>query len=344
MVKQPAIYMSSSDSSNSDSDDNTQNKSVKKRGRPKKGDEVKVKPKEKIDKTIKKAPQNVFIKRKDDDDIILRLPELSDSDSSVTTNNTKSGKKVVPIVNNNETFNKVSKIKTILEMSSDSNDEQPSMQKLIKELKAKDEIIKKLTNDIKKTGPTQQYSDASSSSCKIATTTHINCEIIDVKSGNSIVVEKTNVACWWDAHKFSSMPCFIPDRYTDGKYYVFGCFCSYNCALAYNLSLNDNKTLFRNGLIRKLYSAIIPQTLDNQITIAPQKELLQLFGGPLSIDDFRKTFKQLNKEIKITIPPLIPLVLVIEETDKDVNSSSIIIPAKIHTYKGRGVKKNIKCK
>ena len=47
--------------------------------------------------------------------------------------------------------------------------------------------------------------------------------------------EATNIKCWWCTLSFDDVPCFIPKKMRNGKYHVFGCFCSFNSAMAYNL-------------------------------------------------------------------------------------------------------------
>ena len=50
---------------------------------------------------------------------------------------------------------------------------------------------------------------------------------------------------------------FIPEKYINGKYHVFGNFCSFGCAFAYNdNSINDYRRQIRDSLLKKLYKDI----------------------------------------------------------------------------------------
>lgn len=138
----------------------------------------------------------------------------------------------------------------------------------------------------------------------------LNCRLIDNSNGKTIIAEKTNIACWWCTYNFDSLPCFIPERYDGDKFYVFGCFCSFNCACAYNLNMNDYKTKDRYSLI-KLMANII--NIPNDIYLAPQKEVLEKYGGPLSIIKYRENFIKCTKQYKLIQINLVPIDMVIEE-------------------------------
>jgi hypothetical protein len=144
-------------------------------------------------------------------------------------------------------------------------------------------------------------------------------KLINLIGGNSFVCEKTHLCCWHDTEPFDNIPFFIVDKYCDGKYYVFGCFCSVECALAYNLNMGDYRMNSRNSLTRKLAQVIFGDDINLQI--AQQKELLQKFGGPLTITQFRDKNLMCKKEFKMQIPPMMPLISIIEEHNKDENNN-----------------------
>lgn len=145
---------------------------------------------------------------------------------------------------------------------------------------------------------------------------------ISYKSGKKTIIKKTNCKCWWDAHNFTSLPCFLPELYHNNTYHVTGCFCSFNCALAYNLYfVKDSKIHQRKALIYKLYRELYRLNSDEIIEIkeAPPKEILEDFGGKMSIDIFRRSFATINKEYIRYIPPIKPITLTIEERNIDTN-------------------------
>ena len=146
-------------------------------------------------------------------------------------------------------------------------------------------------------------------------------KFISSTTGKKIIIKKTNIKCWWDAHNFTNLPCFLPELYHNNTYHVMGCFCSFNCALAYNLYfIKDSKIHHRKSLIYKLYREMYGLTTDDIIEIkeAPPKEILADFGGDMSIDVFRRSFFMINKEYIVFIPPIKPINITIEERNTDV--------------------------
>lgn len=153
---------------------------------------------------------------------------------------------------------------------------------------------------------------------------HIN--FIDHKSGDKMVLRKTSLKCLWDGHPFTNIPFPLPEVYHGNAYHVNGCFCSIDCALAYNLYvLKDSKIYQRKSLAIKLYRDLydIPPTVEVNVKEAPPREVLEDYGGYVSIEQFRKSFHLLTKEYITYIPPMKPLSSIIEEQNivNDVNAS-----------------------
>jgi hypothetical protein len=88
--------------------------------------------------------------------------------------------------------------------------------------------------------------------------------------------------------------------------------------MAYNLDLNDYKIWDRQANIYQMKNRIDPS---NKITIhpAPPRQTLKIFGGPLSIMDFRESFFILNKEFRCFFPPMISIIGIIEEDNRDLS-------------------------
>ena len=143
----------------------------------------------------------------------------------------------------------------------------------------------------------------------------MNLDLVNIKNGETVITEKTDIACWWCTYNFDNLPCFIPEKYYDEKYFVFGCFCSFNCAAAYNVNMNDYKIWDRYSLLKRLYNQI--HQTEEEITLAPPREALHKFGGFLTIENFRKTLKKCDKEYRFIMPPMISIVPLIEESLRD---------------------------
>jgi hypothetical protein len=125
-------------------------------------------------------------------------------------------------------------------------------------------------------------------------------------------IHKTDIHCWHCCHKFDNSPIGIPYTIKNDKYHVFGIFCSFNCALTHNKNLKevDNKIMEQESLIHMLYMQVYKKELSEN-DYAPQKETLEMFGGHLTIEEFRQN----NKIYNIIFPPLIPIIPQLEEIE-----------------------------
>lgn len=191
---------------------------------------------------------------------------------------------------------------------------------IIKKLKEENEELKKYLNDI-----TPMYF------------TEVKIYPIDLKlfdqEQNKLIPKKTNICCWWCTYSFENLPTYLPEKYSNGNFYVSGCFCSFNCVGAYNLSLGDNKVWERYSLLKLMYYLINKENIssinDIEINIAGPKELLERFGGPMKIEEYRKNSKILGREYHKLIPPFLPINFGFEEitnskTNKNTNLSNLI--------------------
>lgn len=140
---------------------------------------------------------------------------------------------------------------------------------------------------------------------------NIMYEFIDANN-NKEWPEKTNVHCWWCCHQFSWMPCALPEYYKKDKFYVNGCFCSFNCTASYNFSKNDDDIWERYSLLNLMYKKLYNEKFV-KISLAPPREILQMFGGYMSIDEFRENALKNEKTFMVITPPLISIIPKIEE-------------------------------
>lgn len=144
------------------------------------------------------------------------------------------------------------------------------------------------------------------------------------KSKNGEWPLSTNISCYWCCHKFETPPVGLPCKYTDAKYFVTGCFCSLECAAAYNVMfLRDSNMEERMNLLSMLSRDLGYDTL---VKPAPPREMLQMFGGNMAIDDFRGCFHK-RKSININFPPMVVLINQMEEVnDCDVSNKLKYVP------------------
>ena len=139
--------------------------------------------------------------------------------------------------------------------------------------------------------------------------------------------ESTNIHCWWCCNSFNDIPCALPEYYKKEKFYVNGCFCSFNCCASYNFSRNDDARWERYSLINLMYKKLYNKNFV-KINLAPPRETLKMFGGFLSIEEFREYSVRNDKSFNIIKPPLISIIPKIEEniyinkTTKTINQST----------------------
>lgn len=114
----------------------------------------------------------------------------------------------------------------------------------------------------------------------------------------------SSYACWHCAHTFPTSPVGIPVGYDErlNKWTLRGNYCSFNCAKA---SLRDQNRSSAGEVINQLSRLALyvhrcpawdkPSHLQSKasfpgIKAAPPKSVLRMFGGWMSIDEFRENF------------------------------------------------------
>jgi hypothetical protein len=124
-----------------------------------------------------------------------------------------------------------------------------------------------------------------------------------------------NSHCFWCCHSIDNVVYSMPYNYdtVNDSYFVFGSFCSLQCANAYNFSVHgsSDKVWEINSWIQMLGKRY---GFTNTIRPAPSKYLLKMFGGNLTIDEFRDAHIKSDKTYVLNIPPMI-----------SINSSSEIL-------------------
>jgi hypothetical protein len=139
-----------------------------------------------------------------------------------------------------------------------------------------------------------------------------NIEYINNEGNNTIeknesenIIKSVN-NCYWCCHPINDRIYGMPYKYNvaSNTYILFGNFCSFECANAYNFSSHcgSDKVWEINSLIQML-SKHFGHT--KPIRPAPSRFLLNIFNGPLSIDEFRKGHKTNDKTHLLNLPPMI---------------------------------------
>ena len=98
----------------------------------------------------------------------------------------------------------------------------------------------------------------------------------------------TELVCWWCVHSLPQLPCIhLPVKYDDKRkiFTTRGNFCSWQCAKAYGINMNTA----RAGEMQMFLALMRMQTFGKYVPLwpAPKREALAIFGGTLSIEEFR---------------------------------------------------------
>ncbi len=287
----------------------TNNKGEKRRGRPPKNLVVSTPVKNKV---IVKEPQ--------EEQLVLYLPNFDDEQSerrliskdTETEKNNFTSESDSDEETETETKYKFNHLTDKCESDSDiksSNNLNKSIEKLLEELHRRDAIINTLKSRIK---DKSIFNENTLTLTKENKKHLINIGLISVNGNKLNICEKTSIACWWCTYNFDTQPLFMPDHYKNGFYYVFGNFCGFACKLAYNENMDDYRKSVRRALIKQLYCEIF-QCDEMNIKPAGPREILEKFGGNTTINKFRDPMIVSSKVIKMTIPPMIPLISDYEE-------------------------------
>jgi len=276
----------------------------KKRGRPKKSQQI-------INPSSNKVKMNngTF----EQDEIILHLP-ISSSDIK-SQKNTNSFDIEEENENESEDYQEEIKAKEVKEVKKEEiwNDiTHKQYSQVIKKLKEENDKLKKYLIDI-----TPMYF----TEVKIYP---VDLKLFDLK-GNQYIPKKTNIPCFWCTYNFDWLPVSGAEKYHDGIFYVTGNFCSFNCWAADNLKRDDNNVWERYTLMKLMYYMInkdsISSITDVEINPSGPKELLDKYGGPMTIEDYRKNSKILGREYHKLMPPFMPMTVGFEESTNSKTSS-----------------------
>ena len=110
--------------------------------------------------------------------------------------------------------------------------------------------------------------------------------------------------CWNCCHDFLDIIVGLPIKYINNVFYTYGNFCSLECACRYCFD-NLNNDISEIYSIINLYNMIVYKN-NNKVKCAPHKLTLNIFGGPLTIEEYRKSFNT-TEYYNVTIPPIIQL-------------------------------------
>ena len=141
--------------------------------------------------------------------------------------------------------------------------------------------------------------------------------------------ERTDDKCWWCFHNFDGRPIGIPKKFDPVRetFHVFGCFCGFPCALAaiasdefkrFNVNCEKTAPLLNVMFLRSVKTKTI-NLADKLVTKAPPRYSLRIFGGNMSIEEFRNASRT-QVDYDASMLPLVPVQVFCA---KKVNSHEI---------------------
>lgn len=117
---------------------------------------------------------------------------------------------------------------------------------------------------------------------------------------------KKGKLCFWCCYEVGHMTYGMPIRYdfSNKSFTMYGTFCSLECAAAHNFSvhLGSDRAWEIHSWIQMLGKRY---GFSEPIRPAPSRYLLDLFDGPLTIDEFRNAHKGQTRTYVLNIPPMI---------------------------------------
>jgi hypothetical protein len=149
--------------------------------------------------------------------------------------------------------------------------------------------------------------------------------------------EMTPVYCFWCCHPFNNKPWGVPMKYKENTFTLYGNFCSSECCAKYIFTNNNNNNKWdQYNLLNLFYYKICGKY--KQISLAPPKEALKIFGGNLTINQFRK--HNTNIISSLIFPPIVPIYSIYES--QHISTQKIKLKNKLSNYKDELILKRSK--
>lgn len=147
----------------------------------------------------------------------------------------------------------------------------------------------------------------------------------------------TSKCCFWDTEPFFTAPVYVPLRLEHDLIHAYGSFCSPECAAAYILNNPDvgSNPYEHLSLLHTVYTPLY--MLTSAIQPAPNpRGILERFGGVLSVQDYRSTFRS-GRQLQALPRPLVKCVTEVHLVTPRLEGSRVmrgrrkLVSKKIHT-------------
>jgi hypothetical protein len=130
--------------------------------------------------------------------------------------------------------------------------------------------------------------------------------LLQFNNDRKTIPDKSDAACFWCCHSFTNRPVVLPTRDTGEYLQVTGNFCSPECASAYLFDIRqDYHTRWEQlSLLYRVYG----ESCNGKIHPAPSRTILKLFGGNLSIQEYRGLIRSHKVRVDIHLPPMVSIL------------------------------------
>ncbi len=138
-------------------------------------------------------------------------------------------------------------------------------------------------------------------------------------------IENDQILCWWCSHAFENGAIRLPISYKKETFEGYGHFCSYNCACSY--LFNSLEYLDKKWDIYSLLNMMYRRANNGdkkKVRLAPPKQDLKIYGGHMTISEFRAANLSNEKEYKLLVPPMTLVIPQIEETKPKYDDNNLI--------------------
>ncbi len=131
----------------------------------------------------------------------------------------------------------------------------------------------------------------------------------------------SDAACFWCCHTFAHRPVVLPIRDTGEHLLVMGNFCCPECACAYLFDMRqDAHTRWeQQALLYRVYG----EACGGSIHPAPHRTLLKMFGGTMSIEQYRMLIRSHKVRVDIHLPPMVSILSTMDTKPIDFYDASL---------------------
>jgi hypothetical protein len=147
--------------------------------------------------------------------------------------------------------------------------------------------------------------------------------LVQFKESSEIrqIPESSTSACLWCCHTFTHRPVVLPIRDNSEYLLVSGNYCSPECATSFLFDMRqDSHTRWEQfSLLHRVYGEVCGGT----IYPAPPRTILKLFGGPLSILQYRALIQSHKVRIDVHLPPMVSILATMDTKPIDFYDSGL---------------------